>query len=120
MSKLWYLATPYSKFPGGIDAAFDLACAEAGRLIAAGVPVFSPIAHTHPIAKMCGMDPLDHTIWMPADEPMMGAASGLIMLMAPSWEQSYGMEVERQAFQAAGKPICWMVPGTVPADLLTT
>lgn len=113
----YYVATPYSKYPHGLEAAFQLACRETARLIRAGVPVFSPIAHTHPIAMAAGMDPLDHTIWLPCDEPMMRAARGLIMLRAESWEQSYGMRVERETFEAAGKPVIWMDPGEVPAEL---
>ena len=44
----WYLASPYSKYPEGTQAAFEMACWQAGLLIRAGVPVFSPIAHSHP------------------------------------------------------------------------
>jgi hypothetical protein len=115
---LWYLATPYSKFPGGLEAAFDLACRQSAILIQARVPVFSPIAHTHPIAIIANMDPLDHTIWLPCDAPLMNAATGIIMLRAESWEQSYGMRVERETFEAAGKPVVWMDPDTVPPELL--
>ncbi|CAH2606094.1 conserved protein of unknown function (plasmid) [Rhodovastum atsumiense] len=113
----WYLASPYSRYPGGIEEAFRLALRETGRLVSAGVPVFSPIAHTHPVAVECGLDPYSHDIWIPVDEPIMRAASGLIMLRAESWEQSYGMRLELEAFTAAGKPVVWMDVGTVPAEL---
>jgi len=115
----YYLATPYSKYPHGIETAFRLACENAALLIKAGVPVFSPIAHTHPIATVARMDPLDHTIWLPSDEPMMRAAHALIMLKAESWEASYGMRVERETFEAAGKAVLWMEPGKVPEILRT-
>jgi len=114
----WYLATPYSKYPAGIESAFILACRQTALLIRAGVPVFSPIAHTHPIALHAGLDPLDHTIWLPCDRPMMDAAHGLIMLKAESWEQSYGMKVELETFQTLGKPVVWMTPGFVPPEFL--
>lgn len=113
----WYLATPYSKYPEGLEAAFRLACVETARLVKGGIPVFSPIAHTHPVAMAADMDPLDHTIWLPCDEPMMKAACGLILLRAESWERSYGMKVEREAFEAAGKPVVFMDPGVVPVEL---
>ena len=116
---LWYLATPYSKYQAGLYAAYRLACVEAARLIRAGIPVFSPIAHTHPIAAFSDMDPLDHNIWLPADEPMMDAASGLIMLKAKGWEESYGMQVERRHFEERNKPVVWMTPGCVPVEFLT-
>lgn len=118
MSSFWYLATPYSKYPAGIEAAFVLAAENTAHLIRAGVPVYSPIAHTHPIAVHGGIDPLDHSIWLPADAPLMAAASGLIVLTAETWEVSYGISVEIAAFKAAGKPILYMAPGIVPAELV--
>lgn len=114
----WYLASPYSKYPHGIEEAYRMVCREHARLIMAGVPVFCPIAHTHGPAIHGNIDPLAHEIWIPADKPFMDAACGLIMLTAESWEQSYGMRVERDAFLAAGKPVVWMTPGEVPLELL--
>jgi hypothetical protein len=112
-----YLATPYSKYPGGIDEAFRLACRAAGLLIQHGVRVYSPIAHTHPIAVHAGIDPYAHKIWLPADKPFMDAASGLIVLRAESWEISYGIGEEIKEFTAAQKPVhymdCWTVPDGV-------
>lgn len=110
----WYLATPYSKYPDGLEAAFRAACEQTALLIRAGVPVFSPIAHTHPVAMAGNMDPLDHSIWLPADEPMMKAAHGLIVCKLPSWERSYGIECERIAFEGAHKPVIYMEPGVIP------
>ena len=47
-----YLATPYSKYHRGQDEAFIAAANIAGRLIARGLDVFSPIVHGHPLAVM--------------------------------------------------------------------
>jgi hypothetical protein len=113
----WYLATPYSKYPHGIHEAFVLAVQQRGLLLRAGIPVFSPIIHSHPVAIQCGLDPFDHSIWLPSEEPILRCASGIIMLKADSWEISYGMRVERELFEAAGKPVVWMTPGTVPEEL---
>ena len=63
----WYLATPYNKYPYGMDAAFHLACENAALLIRHRVHVFSPIAHSHPIAMAGGLDPVDYEIWMEQD-----------------------------------------------------
>jgi hypothetical protein len=114
----WYLATPYSKYPGGIEAAFKLACINAGVLMKAGIAVFSPIAHTHPIVIACKMDPFDDFFfWVPPDKPMMEAARGVILLQAEGWQQSVGMQIEREAFTAACKPVILMQPGILPPDL---
>lgn len=114
----FYLATPYSRFKGGIEAAYRAACEQQALLIRAGIPTFCPISHTHGAAIHGRIDPLDHKIWMPADEPFMHAARGLIFCMLPSWEISYGMNVELATFQGAGKPVVWMTPGEVPVELL--
>jgi hypothetical protein len=113
----YYLATPYSKYPAGIEEAFKVACCAAADLIREGVRVYSPIAHTHPIAVHGKIDPYAHSIWLPADAPFMHAACGLIVLRAESWEQSYGIKVEIEEFQKAGKPIFYMDPGMVPNAL---
>ena len=101
----WYLATPYSKFPGGLEAAFAAAADLAAKLIALQVPVYSPIAHTHPIALVGGLDPLDHSIWLPADRPLMAAAHGLLVAALPSWEESFGIAQEIADFQRRYRPI---------------
>lgn len=109
----WYIATPYTKYPGGIEEAFKEACRFTAGLIQYGIPAYSPIAHTHPIAVHGGLDPLDHSIWLPADEPMMKAAHGLIVATMPTWEESYGVSVEINIFAKDKKPIHYISPKSV-------
>ena len=104
-SGYWYLATPYSKYPDGIKAAFEDAAINTAALVLQGIPVFSPIAHTHPVAVYGGIDPYDHDIWIPADKPLMGAAHGLLVVKMEGWEESYGIGIEIAHFKAAGKPV---------------
>jgi hypothetical protein len=80
-----YLATPYSEFPGGIEAAYELAYREQARLISAGISVFCPIYHTPGAAIHGDIDPLDHGVWLPGDQPFMDGADVVIMLTAESW-----------------------------------
>lgn len=101
----WYVATPYSRYPDGTEAAFEEACRVAGWLIANRVHVYAPITATHPIAINALLDPFDHDLWLPADEPMMDAARGLIVVEMKGWEESYGMKVEQARFITVGKPI---------------
>lgn len=108
-----YLATPYSKFPGGIEAAFIAASKLAGRLLTASVNVYSPIAHTHPIAIYSGIDSYDHKVWMPFDELMMEAASQLLVAHLPGWATSYGIGLEIEIFKKAGKSIFDLDPDTL-------
>lgn len=80
----------------------------AGHLIAQGIPAYSPIAHTHPIAVECGIDPLDHEIWLPADRPMMDAACGLVVVKMDGWQESKGVNYEITRFLEQGKPVHYM------------
>ena len=112
----YYLATPYSKYPEGRPAAFDMACRQAAILLKAKISVYCPIAHGHAIGDANGIDPLDWDFWMEADAPMMEAAKGLIVVKAPMWELSYGIAEERKVFAAAGKPIVWMEVDVLPEE----
>jgi hypothetical protein len=120
MSGFWFLGSPYSKYPHGIDAAFDAVVAARGKLILAGIPCFSPIIHSHPVAKACGIDPYDHAIWLPAERPMLDAARGLIVAMMEGWRESFGLHEEIAIFESSGKPIVYWDPELpVPLDQLT-
>ncbi len=104
---LAYLATPYSKYKPGIEQAFIDAAKLAALLMRAGVNVYSPITHTHPI------DPFDHAIWMPFDEAMMTAADVLLVAHMQGWQESFGIAHEIKFFEDAGKPIFDLDPQTL-------
>lgn len=110
---LAYLASPYSKYPGGIREAFEEACRITARLLLCGTKVYSPIAYTHPIATIGGIDPYDHTIWMPFDEAMMRVCDVLIVVHMESWEISKGIAMEVAYFEKAGRPIFDLDPETL-------
>jgi hypothetical protein len=106
----WYLGSPYSKYPDGREAAFKEICRIAAEFAKRGIAVYSPIAHTHPIAENGGLDSLDHSIWLPFDTPMMGGAVGLIVAKMASWEDSYGLGEEIRFFGQVGRPIYFLDP----------
>jgi hypothetical protein len=111
---LCYLATPYSKYKGGdLALAFQDAAALAASLLIEGIKVYSPIAHTHPLAVFSHLDPLDHSIWLPFDEAMMEAADALIVAHMDGWEESFGIAHEIKKFVADGKPIFDLDPATL-------
>lgn len=113
----YYLASPYSRYPHGLAAAHRAACIEAARLIRAGVPVLSPIAHSHHIASYGDVDARDHDLWLRVDESFMRGAQGMIRLMLPGWLDSYGMGWEYAWFVERDFPVIDMVPGVVPEEL---
>lgn len=102
---VWYTASPYSKYPGGIARAHIDACKIAGALIQRGIPVYSPIAHSHPIAIYAGIDPSSHDFWLPVCEPMMKACHGMLVATLPTWEESRGIAWEMAWFRNSGKPL---------------
>ena len=105
---LTYLATPYSKYPGGLEAAHRDACLAAASLLRAGVNIYSPIAHTHAIAMIGGFDPTtpeNHAALLAYDEVMLDRCDELIVVMMPGWERSKGIEHEVRYFTLADKPI---------------
>ncbi len=115
MTSLIYLATPYTKAPGGIEMAFIRSCELAARLIKTGRDVFSPIAHSHPIALHGKIDPLDHDLWMDVDQAMIARCDALVVAMLPGWDRSKGVAAEVDNFKDARKPILWIDPETLEA-----
>lgn len=107
---LIYVGTPYSKYVDGIDAAFVEAAKLTARLMRKGLKVYSPIAHTHPLAMYGKIDPMDHSIWLPFDGAMMDKADAMIVAMMFGWEDSKGVRHEIDVFTAAGKPVFFLNP----------
>lgn len=100
-----YIATPYTKYPAGIEAAFQDAARAVAGLLRKGFAAYSPIAHTHPVAIYGDIDPLDHSIWLSLDEHMMRAADECFVIHMEGWDTSYGVAHEIKFFQDAGKPV---------------
>jgi Domain of unknown function (DUF1937) len=109
---LTYLATPYTRYPGGHMAAFELACRSAAVFLSAGIPVFSPIAHSHPIAQFMPEERIfDHDLWVLIDAPMIAACDAMIVVTAEGWKESRGVQHEIARFKREGKPITYWTPG---------
>lgn len=105
-----YLATPYTKYPHGIERAFEDACRLCGELLRRGVTSYSPIAHTHPVAMNSGLDPLDHSIWLPFDRIRMDKADAILVATMAGWSESFGIAHEIDVFEEAGKPVYYLDP----------
>ena len=105
-----YLASPYSRYPYGMEAAYATVSEIAARVIEFKVPVFSPIAHSHGIAMHGEIDPSSHDIWLPVCQPMIDAAAGMIIAEMEGWSDSVGIRFEIEEFAKAKKPIWRMSP----------
>lgn len=112
-SKLYYLATPYTKYHAGIWPAYKEAARIAGRLTALGISLYSPIAHSHPLAVYGGIDPLDHSFWMRVDARFVAICDALIVAKMNGWDESKGITIEIAAFATAGKPIFTVEPDSL-------
>lgn len=89
-----YLAGPYSHpDPTVRQRRFEQLNMYAARLMEAGIPVFSPISHSHPIADHM-VDDRGHDFWMAMDLPLLRLASGLLVLTLEGWEESRGVASE--------------------------
>lgn len=106
----WYLATPYSKWSGGLDDAAFIASKLRGALVLAGVSNFSPIVHSHYVARAANIDPFSHDIWMPDDKPMFQGSHGLLVADLPGWRESKGVTIEREWAAELDRPVALLDP----------
>ena len=106
----WYLATPYTNFKRGHNAAFTEAAKVAGSLIKRGIRVFCPIIHTHPLGVHGNIENEagDLDFWLGVDGPFMDAAAGVIVVKMDGWTESEGVKAEIKKFRKDGKPVLYM------------
>jgi hypothetical protein len=107
MSGYWYLASPYSRYPAGPDAAYAEVCKIAADLFKGGALVYSPIAHTHAIAKIGGLD-LGFKQWAAFDEAMIAGSDGMIVAEMDGWRDSAGIAAEIAICKRLGKPVTYL------------
>ncbi len=89
-----YLASPYSRYPGGREEAFKLACQKAAELMESGLCVFCPIAHSHPIEAETTMEIKDGDWWLNQDFAILKHCTRLFVYCMPGWADSYGVRKE--------------------------
>lgn len=89
-----YLASPYSH-PDVIvrQNRFENVCRYAAFLMSRGDIVFSPIAHTHPIAIQ-GSLPLLWSYWKKVDIAFMKCCNRMTILRLDGWKESEGIKEE--------------------------
>lgn len=108
--ELWYLATPYSKYTErGRQMVFEESCRITAVMMQRGVLIFSPIAHSHPIAQSQKIA-FDWNTWALFDEKVISACDGLLILKLPGWDESVGVLAEIRIAQRMLKPIDFLFP----------
>lgn len=113
-SGYWYIASPYSKYHAGIDAAHDAIAFEVALLMKEGIAAYCPILHCHNLAKLHSL-PTDAGFWQAFNHTMIEHSCGIIVVMLAGWRESSGVEDEITLAFNLSKPIVPMVPGVVPS-----
>jgi hypothetical protein len=109
-----YLASPYTHPDFEVrEWRFQEACRATAALLRAGLVVFSPIAHSHPIAKY-GM-PTNWGFWSRVDREYLSRSDVLAVLTLPGWRASVGVRAEIQIARELGLPIVYITPSELDA-----
>ena len=104
---LVYLATPYSHPDRAVRVQrFEIANRVAAEMMRAGIHVFSPISHTHPIAE-AGELPKGWEYWEAYDRAILVACVEVCVLQQNGWEESIGVTAEIAIAKEMGLPITY-------------
>ncbi len=99
-----YLASPYSHPDTAVrEQRFRAACHAAVALLHAGRVVFSPIAHSHPLAQH-GL-PGNWHFWERYDRAFLERCDEVMVLMLDGWQESVGVQAEIRIARELGKPV---------------
>jgi hypothetical protein len=112
MSKLIYLASPYTHTDKAVEDQRNLAVIEAWIWLSNHRPhefFLSPIAHSHPISRHGGA-PGDWHFWAEFDETVISRCDEVWVLAIPGWQKSTGVTAERKLAEGFGKPVRFLIP----------
>ena len=105
-----YLASPYSHPEADRrEKRFKQVCECAAYYMHRGEHIFSPIAHSHPIA-LAGDLPKHFDYWADYDRVMLRHAKALWILIIEGWLQSEGVKQEVLLAKEFGIPVYLVVP----------
>jgi nucleoside 2-deoxyribosyltransferase len=110
-----YLASPYTHSDVQVrEWRFREACRAAAGLLRAGITVFSPIAHSHPIAAF-GM-PTSWDFWSQVDRDYLSRCDALAVLTLPGWRESVGVQAEIGLAGQLGLPVVFVAPSDLDLE----
>lgn len=100
-----YLASPYTAPDPQLRAArYEVACAAAAAMLREGFLVFSPIAHSHPLAAYDL--PVEFDFWRRHCLSFLDYwATELCVLTLPGWKESVGVAAEIDFALKLGLPV---------------
>ncbi len=99
-----YLCSPYSApDPAVREQRFHAACRAVAELLRAGVYVFSPIVHSHPLVAFDL--PTEFVFWASIDREHLARCDEVAVLMLDGWAKSVGVREELRIARELGKPV---------------
>lgn len=103
--QLIYLGCPYSHDDESVRLdRFAKVTLVASRFIQFGLPIYSPITHSHPMA-IVGKLPGDWSFWESYDRIFLSMSKKMIVLKLKGWEKSVGLQNEIKIAKEMGIPI---------------
>jgi len=100
-----YVASPYThEDPATMDHRYNDIAARCAGWAQQGWPVYSPIAHWHPIAKKWEL-PRDHKYWLFHNSEMIQLCREMWVVTTPGWKESEGMEADRKLARVYHKKV---------------
>ena len=103
-----YLAIPYTHASAEIrEQRFRLANKYAAKYMNQGHIVFSPISHSHTIAKQETL-PVEWEFWKKQDKAFIEWCDVLVVVMADGWETSTGVQAEIEIARELVKAIVFI------------
>jgi hypothetical protein len=120
--KMVYLASPYTNVDKDIEVQrFDLVVAACGWLMThetGAQMIYSPIAHTHPIARTCTL-PGHWEFWAACDKTLLSRCNEIWVFCIPGWTKSTGVKAERKIASDYGLGTKFVVPQADGTYLIT-
>ena len=108
-----YLASPYSHPEEAIRyGRFHRVCEVCAKLMMRGLHIYSPIAHTHPVA-VCGEAvrakmPTDFKVWREYDTWFISRVDAVYVLMLDGWKESVGVTAEIEMAREYNIPVKYL------------
>jgi hypothetical protein len=112
-----YLAGPYSSTnPDTELRRFYRLTQLAAKIAHAGLTVFSPITHSHPMTRHETL-PGDWSYWKRQDEAILRICREAWQMEMPSWRESVGCKAERELAESLGIPVVYIDPARLIEEI---
>lgn len=107
---LIYLAGPYThEDPNVMAWRFRQLTRATAELSARGLAIFSPITHSHEVAKVKQL-PTEWSFWERIDSAFVRKCDEFWVLQLEGWDRSVGVKAETELAHSLGMPVRYVQP----------